>query len=61
MERKRWHLTSYRRLGWLDRLRVLFGGRIYMRFESPNGECSAACRMAMRVQGEWPSDAERWT
>lgn len=61
MERKRWNLTSYRTLSWRDRLRVLFGGRIYMRFESPNGECNGACGIAVRVQQDWPSDEERWT
>lgn len=61
MERTRWTLTGYRVLGWKDRLRVLFGARIFYRFESPNGECHAACRIALRVQSEWPADAERWT
>lgn len=61
MAEKRWHLTSYRTLGFMDRLRVLFGARIFMRFESPDGRCHAACGIALRVQDAYPKDAERWT
>lgn len=57
---KRWHLTGKRTLGLIDRLRVLFGMPLVFRFESPDGECNAACGIAVRVQQQWPEDNERW-
>lgn len=58
---KRWHLTGQKKLSLVDRLRVLFGAPLFVRFESPNGNCSAACGIAVRVQRDWPSDDECWS
>ena len=55
---KRWHLTAKRTLRLQDRLRVLFGVPLYVRFTSPDGQCHAACDLAVVVQRAWPADDE---
>jgi hypothetical protein len=53
---KRWHLTARPALSFTDRLRLLIGVPLYVRFESPDGDCHAACSISVAVQREWPAD-----
>lgn len=57
MEAKRWHFTARPALRLVDRLRLLVGMPLYVRFESPDGRCHAACSVAAYVQREWPADS----
>lgn len=52
----RWHLTARPTLTLTERLRVLFGVPLYVRFTSPDGNCHAACHITASVQREWPDD-----
>jgi hypothetical protein len=56
--KKRWHLTACPALSLRDRLRLLFGVPLFVRFESPDGEVHAACNISVSVQREWPADAQ---
>jgi hypothetical protein len=58
--RKPWHLTTYRIFTWRERLRILFGARVYARFTTPDGHCHGACDIALHVRDdrEWPADGE---
>ena len=38
-----WYLISPTCLTWWDKLRLLLGWKLYVRFDAPNGQCSAAC------------------
>lgn len=58
---KRWTLTTRVSFGLMDRVRLLLGLPVVVRFESPDGECHAAYGISARVQLDWPSDDERWT
>lgn len=53
---KPWHFTARPSLKLTDRLRLLFGVPLYVRFESPDGNCHAACHISATVQREWPAD-----
>ena len=59
---KPWHMTGARALSFRERLRLLFGSPIYVRFLSPDGRCHAACSIEVFVQDDWPPpDArEEW-
>jgi len=45
-----WYLITARTLGLRDRLRVLFGAPIVVRFESPDGLCHAACTLSVSIK-----------
>jgi hypothetical protein len=49
-----WHLTAKRTFDWWDRLCLLIGVPLYVRFTSPDGECHAACEIQTTVH--WPRD-----
>jgi hypothetical protein len=49
--KKPWFIKTHRTLGWRDRLRVLLGQPIRLRFDSPDGECHAACSLTISVGG----------
>jgi len=51
-----WHLTAQPALRLRDRLRLLVGVPLYVRFTSPDGTCSAACTITHAVQRAWPQD-----
>lgn len=51
---KPWHMTSQPMLSFWDRLRLLFGGKLFVRFHSPYGNCSAACNHSAGVYNDWP-------
>lgn len=62
--RKFWHITGSPQLSFLDRLCLLFGVPLYVRFISPNGECNAACTLEAKVSATEPPAPEgvgRWT
>lgn len=46
---KRWYLIARPVLSLRDRLRLLFGSRLQVRFDSPDGYCHAACGITARV------------
>lgn len=49
MEKGGWYLMTWRRLSLKDRLRVLFGCPLVVRFTSPDGACHAACDLVIWV------------
>ena len=51
-----WFLESQPRLSFRDRVRLLFGARLRVIFESPDGNCHAACNISALV-GEAKEDA----
>ena len=57
---KGWHLTASTTLSFADRLRLLFGVPLFIRFTSPDGNCHAACKLSVSVQRSWPSDPDLW-
>lgn len=57
MTQKPWWMTTYLRLSLRDRLRVLFGVPVFVRFLSPDGNCHAACDLSSAVQREWPANS----
>ncbi len=52
---KPWFIEGSPRLSLRDRLRLLFGVPLFIRFDSPDGECHAACNITATVQHDWPS------
>jgi hypothetical protein len=53
-----WHLTARPVLRFRDRLRLLVGVPLFVRFRSPDGHCHAACEITASVQRDWPADAD---
>jgi len=53
---KGWHLTACPALSVRDRLRLLLGVPLYVRFTSPDGQCHAACHLSVVVQHDWPAN-----
>lgn len=53
---KPWHLTGKHYFSIWDRIRILFGVPVVVRFFSPSGHCSAACDLQWSVQRDWPAD-----
>ncbi len=59
---KPWFIYGQRALSLCDRLKILLGFKLYVRFDSPNGECSAACSLSHHISRravdkiEWPND-----
>jgi len=53
---KSWHLTARPGLSLRDRLRLLVGVPLYVRFTSPDGHCHAACSLSAVVQRDWPDE-----
>ncbi len=51
-----WFLESRPRLSFRDRLRLLFGAPLRVIFESPDGNCHAACNITASV-GKAKEDA----
>lgn len=49
---KPWFMEWHRPLRWAERFRVLFGRHVRVRFDSPDGECHAACNLTISVGGE---------
>lgn len=54
----RWHLIARPTLTIRDRVRLLFGVPLFVRFTSPDGNCHAACHLSVAVQHEWPDDTD---
>lgn len=46
---KQWFMWTENKLSLYDRIKVLLGWKIYTRFDSPNGNCSAACGITHQV------------
>lgn len=44
-----WFIYGMRPLSKLDRIKLLLGYTLYVRFDSPNGECNAACDLSVMV------------
>jgi hypothetical protein len=55
----RWYLIARPSLRLWDRLRLLAGVPLFVRFESPDGRCHAACHITASVERDWP-DTERY-
>lgn len=53
---KPWFMLDCPRISWRDRLRLLLGVPLWVRFDSPDGECHAACSVDVFVQREAPAD-----
>lgn len=51
-----WHITAQRFLSLHDRLRLLIGLPLFIRFTSPDGDCHAACTLSVVVQRDWPAN-----
>lgn len=39
-----------------ERLAILFGRPVYVRFLSPDGRCHGACSVEVKVQPTWPDE-----
>lgn len=52
---KRWYLCDSFRLTWRQRVALLFGRGLEVRFDSPDSTLSAACHLSWRASGE-----EQW-
>jgi hypothetical protein len=56
-----WYMYGERTLSFSDRLRLLLGATLYVRFDSPNGDCNAACNFSHQISRcpvnkiVWPS------
>lgn len=46
---KPWFLWGQRELSLLDKIKLLFGWKLYVRFDSPYGNCSAACDLSHQI------------
>jgi hypothetical protein len=44
-------MVSQRALNWRERLLVLFGRPVRVRFDSPDGDCHAACNLTITIEG----------
>lgn len=44
-----WWMIGWPPLSLKDRLRLLFGATLCVRFDSPDGQCHAACAISARV------------
>ena len=53
-----WYLIGAGRLTFRDRVRLLLGVPLWVRFDSPDGECHAACRVSARVGREMNPEKE---
>lgn len=53
---KPWYMISSPPIRWRDRLRILLGFPVWVRFNSPDGNCHAACSFQIFVQRECPTD-----
>jgi hypothetical protein len=51
-----WFITAQPQLSFYDRLRVLCGVPLFVRFHSPYGNCSAACEISAGVYHDWPAN-----
>lgn len=56
-----WYLISPTCLTWWDKLRLLLGWKLYVRFDSPNGQCSAGCDHSWAVsRAKYADDKLPW-
>jgi hypothetical protein len=46
---KPWYIFGARTLSLKDKIKLLFGHSLYVRFDSPDGECHAACELRIMV------------
>ena len=44
-----WFIWGERELTIRERVRLLLGARLYVRFDAPSGQCSAACDLSHQV------------
>lgn len=44
-----WYLLSPTCLTWWDKLRLLLGWKLFVRFDAPSGQCSAACKNSWAI------------
>lgn len=53
----RWFLISPVRLSFKDKIKLLFGYKLYAKFVAPTGRCSAACRHEVSIsKAKWARD-----
>ena len=56
-----WFIWGRRTLTFWDRLRMLCGWHLYIRFDSPDGNCHAACDLSHKItraeyeRVKWPN------
>jgi len=50
-ETRPWFMWGERPLTFWERLRLLLGEKLYVRFDAPSGRCSAACELSHCVSG----------
>jgi hypothetical protein len=44
-----WFMWTENKLSLRDRIKILFGWKIYTRFDAPSGQCSAGCEMRHQI------------
>ncbi len=54
---KPWHLVEGIRLTWRQRVALLFGRQLFVRFHSADSRLNASCRLGWRITGE---PASQW-
>jgi hypothetical protein len=46
---KNWYMWDERPLTKLDKLRLLLGWKMFVRFTSPTGQCDATCSLSHQI------------
>lgn len=46
---KAWFMRTTWDLSFWDRVRLLFGRRLFISFDSPSGDCSAGCELSYAI------------
>jgi hypothetical protein len=44
-----WFMWTENKLSLRDRIKILFGWKIYTRFDAPSGQCSGGCDMRHQI------------
>ena len=57
-----WFIWGERELTIADKIKLLLGWKIYVRFDAPSGQCSAACDLSHQItrakvgEVKWPNE-----
>jgi len=58
---KPWHIATKVELSFFDKIRLLFGKNLMIKFYAPNGRCSASCEFRFGITKEkFPSSVTKY-